>query len=76
MNAAIRAVVRAAAAQGIETVGVRDGLRGLVDGVFQPLDSRAVAGILSRGGTVLGTVRLPRFREPDLQRAAVERLRA
>ena len=52
MNAAIRAVVRAASARGIKTVGVIDGYAGLVDGRFRPLDNRAVGGIIQRGGTI------------------------
>jgi 6-phosphofructokinase 1 len=61
MNAAIRAVVRTAAAAGVETVGVRSGYRGLIVADFLPLDNRAVGGILTRGGTVLGSARAPEF---------------
>jgi len=53
MNAAIRAVVRTAAASGAEVVGVRDGYRGLMEGDFLPLDRRGVGGIITAGGTVL-----------------------
>jgi 6-phosphofructokinase 1 len=38
-------------------VAVRDGWRGLTDGVFTPLGRREVSGILPRGGTILGTTR-------------------
>ena len=75
MNAAVRAVVRAAAAEQIEVVGIRDGFTGLLAGRFQPLDSGAVAGILLRGGTILGSTRFPQFRERATQEQAAERLR-
>lgn len=76
MNAAIRAVVRAAAARDITVVGVLNGFAGLAAGEFQPLDDRAVGGILQRGGTILGTRRFPAFRDPAVQTAVVSRLRA
>jgi ATP-dependent phosphofructokinase / diphosphate-dependent phosphofructokinase len=53
----IRAVVRRATDRGHEVVGVRDGWRGLTDGVVMPLGRREVSGILPRGGTILGTTR-------------------
>jgi ATP-dependent phosphofructokinase / diphosphate-dependent phosphofructokinase len=53
----IRAVVRRATDRGHEVVGVRDGWRGLTDGVLMPLGRREVSGILPRGGTILGTTR-------------------
>lgn len=76
MNAAVRAVVRAASAEQIEVMGIRDGFTGLLAGRFEPLDSRAVAGILLRGGTMLGSTRFPQFRERAIQEQAAERLRA
>jgi ATP-dependent phosphofructokinase / diphosphate-dependent phosphofructokinase len=57
LNAVIRAVTRRSLDRGYEVVGVREGWRGLVEGLFQPLDSRAISGILPRGGTILGTSR-------------------
>jgi phosphofructokinase-like protein len=57
LNAVIRAVARRCFAGGHEVVGVREGWRGLVDGVFQPLGPREVSGILPRGGTIIGTTR-------------------
>ena len=38
-------------------VAVRDGWKGLVEGLFEPLGRREVSGILPRGGTILGTTR-------------------
>jgi ATP-dependent phosphofructokinase / diphosphate-dependent phosphofructokinase len=57
LNAAIRAVVRRAEEKRLEVVGVRDGWRGLIDDDTLPLSRDAVAGILPKGGTMLGTSR-------------------
>ena len=57
LNAVIRAVVRRSTDRGHEVVGVRDGWKGLTDGIFAPLGRREVSGILPRGGTILGTTR-------------------
>src|SRR5688572_29760550 len=57
LNAVIRAVVRLSTDRGHEMVAVRDGWKGLTDGVFAPLGRREVSGILPRGGTILGTTR-------------------
>jgi ATP-dependent phosphofructokinase / diphosphate-dependent phosphofructokinase len=62
LNAVIRAVSRRCFAGGHEVVGVREGWRGLVDGIFQPLGPREVSGILPRGGTILGTTRTNPYR--------------
>jgi len=61
MNAAIRAVVRYAHSAGLETIGVRDGYRGLLEGKTTGLKPRSVANILHLGGTILGTTRCPEF---------------
>lgn len=74
MNAAIRAVVRAASAHGIETIGVNNGYAGLVDGSFRPLDNRAVGGIIQRGGTILGSARCLRFHTLEVQNQALGHL--
>jgi ATP-dependent phosphofructokinase / diphosphate-dependent phosphofructokinase len=55
LNAAIRAIVRGLIAEGHKVVGVREGWRGLGGLGVVPLDRRAVAGILPRGGTILGS---------------------
>jgi 6-phosphofructokinase 1 len=57
LNAVIRAVVRQADAAGWDCVGILEGWRGLVDGLFRDLALRDVSGILPRGGTILGTTR-------------------
>lgn len=57
LNAAIRGVGKAALNFGIESVGFRDGFRGLVEERRIKLDKTALAGILTVGGTILGTSR-------------------
>lgn len=76
MNAAIRAVVRTGLHYGLEVVGVRHGYKGLMEGDFIPLDSRSVAGIIHRGGTILYTARSEKFRTPEGQEEAIDQLRS
>jgi len=58
LNAAIRGVGKAAlGSYGMEIVGFRDGFRGLAEDLRMRLDKRALAGILTIGGTILGTGR-------------------
>src|SRR5918912_302534 len=62
LNAVIRAVARRCFARGHEVVGVLEGWRGLVEGLFTPLGPREVSGLLPRGGTIIGTTRTNPFR--------------
>ena len=58
LNAAIRAVAKAAINEyGMKVIGILDGFRGLVENRSIPLDDQAVSGIITRGGTILGTSR-------------------
>ncbi len=58
LNAAIRAVGKAAMnAYGFQVIGFRDGFRGLMENRTVPLDGSALSGILTLGGTILGTSR-------------------
>jgi 6-phosphofructokinase 1 len=74
MNAAIRGVVRTGIAQGWETFGVRNGYAGLVEGSIDPLGARDVGGILQRGGTFLGSARLPEFKDEAVRERALRQL--
>ena len=56
LNAAIRGVGKAASAYGMEIIGFRDGFRGLVED-RTAAEKNALAGILTVGGTILGTSR-------------------
>ena len=57
LNAAIRGVGKAAYSCGMEIIGFRDGFRGLAENLRYPLDKATLAGILTVGGTILGTGR-------------------
>ena len=57
LNAAIRGVGKTALNHGIEIIGFRDGFRGLVENRRLKLDKSTLAGILTVGGTILGTSR-------------------
>src|SRR5437016_10895025 len=62
LNAVIRAVARRSFSRGHEVIGVLEGWRGLVEGLFTPLGPREVSGLLPRGGTIIGTTRTNPFR--------------
>src|SRR5688572_28866456 len=74
MNAAIRAVVRAALAQDVEVYGIRQAYSGLLSGDMELLTSREVSGILQRGGTILQTARNDEFKTVQGQQKALRRL--
>lgn len=58
LNAAIRAVGKTAIGDyGMQVIGFRDGFRGLMENRTMRLDSKALSGILTVGGTILGTSR-------------------
>jgi 6-phosphofructokinase 1 len=65
MNAAIRAVVRAAIYYKKEAYGIMRGYEGMIDGDIVSLDARSVGNILQRGGTVLKTARSQEFRTKE-----------
>jgi ATP-dependent phosphofructokinase / diphosphate-dependent phosphofructokinase len=82
LNAAIRGVVKAAiGSYGIKAVGFIDGFRGLVENRTIPLEDRTVSGILTQGGTILGTSRDKPHKMPmggtklDMTQAAVDNVR-
>ena len=58
LNAAIRGVAKAAILHyNMRVFGIQDGFRGLAENRFVELDDRAVSGILTAGGTILGSAR-------------------
>lgn len=76
MNAAVRAVVRAGVANGLEVFGVERGYQGMIEGAIRPLDARSVSGIVNRGGTILKTARCKAFFEPEGRVRAAQQLAA
>ncbi len=75
MNAAIRAVVRTAVAEGLDVYGVRHGYTGLIGGDFIPLGRRDVGGILQQGGTILGTTRCSELVTEEGQEKAMNQMK-
>lgn len=56
LNAVIRAVAKSLIVQhNAEVLGFEDGFQGLIEERIRPLDYQDVSGILTRGGTILGT---------------------
>ncbi len=72
MNAAIRAVVRAALIEGVKVKGIRRGYMGLLEEDIFDMKSKSVSDIIQRGGTVLYTARCPEFVIPESQDKAAE----
>src|SRR5947208_3066161 len=75
LNAVIRAVVRRAAADDVDVVGIKNGWRGLVENDHVELTRASVLGILPRGGTILGTSRLNPLKDEQLMGRLQENLR-
>ena len=65
LNAAIRGVGKAALNQyDMQLIGFRDGFRGLMENRTMSLEAANLSGILTRGGTILGTSRDKPHRMP------------
>lgn len=65
MNAAVRAVVRAALKKGMAVYGIKRGYCGLIDDDIEQMDEMSVAGIINKGGTMLYTARSAEFRTEE-----------
>jgi 6-phosphofructokinase 1 len=74
MNAAIRGVVRTALYYGYEAYAVYDGYKGLVENKIKQLNRNDVGQMLNHGGTILGSSRLPEFKEVGVRQVAVDNL--
>jgi 6-phosphofructokinase 1 len=75
MNAAIRAVVRTGIYHGLEVFGVVRGYSGMIDDDIYQMDSRSVANIIQRGGTILKTARSKEFFDYEGRKKAYENLK-
>lgn len=75
MNAAIRAVVRTGLYHDLEMYGIMRGYSGMIDDDIFQMDSRSVANIIQRGGTILKTARSKEFFEYEGRKKAYENLR-
>ncbi len=76
MNAAIRGVVRAAIYRQTEVIGFLHGWEGVIQNETEVLDSKAVGGIIDRGGTILRSARSAEFRTVDGRHRAIANLKA
>lgn len=75
MNACLRAVVRSTIHYGHEAYGIYNGYKGLVENNIHKMERNDVGQILNRGGTILGSSRLPSFRDKDVRQIAVDNLK-
>jgi len=75
MNAAIRAVVRTGLYHGIELFGITRGYAGMIDDDIHKMESRSVANIIQRGGTILKTARCKEFFEFEGRKKAYANLK-
>src|SRR3954462_16019765 len=64
MNAAVRAVIRTGIYHGMEMFGIMRGYSGMMEDDIIKMESRSVANIIQRGGTILKTARCKEFYEP------------
>lgn len=74
MNAAIRAVTRAALYNEIEVKGIMRGYRGLIYDEIKPFRSESVSSIVQQGGTILKTARCSEFTTAEGRKVAAEAL--
>lgn len=74
MNAAIRAVTRAAIYSGMEVKGIMRGYKGLIADEFTPFKTNSVSNIIQQGGTILKTARCQEFMTPEGRKIAYDAL--
>ncbi|MGF2414000.1 MAG: 6-phosphofructokinase, partial [Ferruginibacter sp.] len=75
MNAAVRAVVRTGIYHGMEVYGIMRGYTGMVENDIFKMESKSVANIIQRGGTILKTSRCKEFFTPEGRKTAYENLK-
>ena len=75
MNAAVRAVTRAANARGVEVVGIIGGYRGMIHDEMIPMTNRVVSGKIQLSGTFLYSDRCLEFKEEEGMQKAIATLK-
>lgn len=75
MNAAIRAVVRTGIYYKLDVFGIMRGYLGMIDNDIFKMESKSVANIIQRGGTILKTARCKEFYKPEGRKQAYENLK-
>ncbi len=76
MNAAVRAVTRSAIYHNKKVCGILQGYEGMIQGFFRELQSKDVANIIQRGGTILKSSRSEAFKTKEGMQKAFENLLA
>ncbi|MGM9837314.1 MAG: 6-phosphofructokinase [Paludibacteraceae bacterium] len=74
MNAAVRAVTRAAISNGIKVKAIYRGYKGLIDDDIREFTTQDVSGIIQRGGTIIKSARCLEFKEPEGRKQAYDNL--
>lgn len=74
MNAAIRAVTRAAISNGIKVKAIYRGYKGLIDDDIREFTTQDVSGIVQRGGTIIKSARCMEFKMPEGRKLAYENM--
>ena len=75
MNAAIRAVTRAAIYGGLKVKGIYRGYKGLITGEIVEFRTQNVSNIIQAGGTILKTARCKEFTTPEGRQHAYEMMK-
>jgi len=75
MNAAIRAVVRTGIYHGLDVFGIMRGYQGMIDDDIIRMETKSVANIIQRGGTILKTARCKEFFEYEGRQRAYDNLK-
>lgn len=75
LNAVIRAVVRKSIQYNWETIGIKKGWKGLIEGEMELLTDYSVSGILTKGGTIIGTSRTNPFKKEEDVQKVIENIR-
>ena len=75
MNNAIRAIGRFALFNNLEVAIIKNGYKGLVEGDIFDANKRTFSNIINRGGTFIGTSRLPEFVDLKIRQKAYQNLK-
>jgi len=75
MNAALKRFVEYTLLKGVKPFFVKRGYEGLIDDEIEAVSYDAVAGIITKGGTVIGSARSVRFMQEQYRKRAYENLR-
>jgi 6-phosphofructokinase 1 len=65
LNAVIRGIVKKASQNGVKTIGLKDGWKGLIEPNSMDLDPGQVLNIVDKGGTIIGTSRTNPYKKPE-----------